>query len=303
MKYGHEQKIGRFSVVRSFESVDKKKVPILIHTFNRLQYLYLTLSSLERIIEKDDSIDIVIYDDGSTSSDMLSFLDGKDVEFDYSYDLEKKVLAREGVPMPSYMEGTHHVLKFNPSIKILRTYDNMRSKFKDKNGIITYASWKMAFDLYSEAPYIVTIEDDIIFTRYFKEIADKILLSDNESNSIGCIQTYKWNTAKMFSIRRNSMILSDGTSVSYSDSDGTGGQFMVIPSYMKDVLEARGYLRGDGTQYIPGENIDVDFHHFCQDHGYRVVVTDQSSIIHIGVHSTYKNANFNLVICKNILPL
>ena len=214
------------------------KIPIIVLSYNRIEYLYLTISTLLSFIDRD-RYSILIWDDCSTDKRIQEWFSGNNVSFSYDYKPLTNFLENIGRRNESYVLNKDYQL---PHIDkgLIEFHSNRENFFKGfpgnymKNGA---AAINFANEKYNDPEFIHIIENDVIVCKETFEISEKISL---EERNVGCVQTGRGVMTRLF--KSNRKMYSD---IEISDSDGSGSQQMCLNRKsllaMKNVLNKQSY--------------------------------------------------------------
>ena len=257
------------------------KIPIIILSYNRIDCLYLTISTLLSFIDKD-RYKILIWDDCSTDKRISKWLNGKNVSFSYDYSTLTNFLKRIGYKEKNIALKRDEYQLPNIDEGLIEFHINEENLFKGfpgnymKNGA---AAINFAKEKFNNSEFIHIIENDVIVCKETFELSEKISL---EETKIGCVQCGRSVSTRLF--KNNRKFYSD---IEISDSDGSGSQQMCLNK--KSILAMENLL--NKSSYNHG--FDWSIHHWLYENGFRVVnFTNKSLYLHIGMNTSFNNNKF-----------
>ena len=252
----------------------KSKIPIIVLSYNRIDCLYLTISTLLSFIDKD-RYNIVVWDNCSDDVRIKDWALGKRVEFKHDYGKLKNFLETIGCKQTFMSKNVFQMPLFDSEMLVFHSNEVNRTSKENGNADNVFSAIDWADKTFSNPDYIHVIENDVILCKECLEIAEKISLVET---NVGTVQCGRGVKTILFESNRKTF---DGYAI--SDSDGAAAQYNCLNRKSLEAMKESHVF----NSYVESKWFDCKLHHWLYKHGFRVVnFLDKSLYLHIGMTSS-----------------
>ena len=265
--------------------------PILIRSYNRLTNLYYTLNSLYSTILYNSEITIV--DDSSTDEKLLKF-------YNTNQQIQLQKLSENilnNTKIKTYIGDIPQLPDKINGIKDKINVHRFQKNYGDCQGLMK--TIKYGFQQYPNAPFIVIVEDDLLFNKNW--LTQLLIIYQNYKENLGIASVY--NTCKA---------LTKLTDL-YNTIQTTVGLTLLVTKQLYLYLKNNGYLDKSYLQHpvksvlqrekqklnirqkLEDYNCSGDTHlsWYCNDANLNIITTAVQFVQHFDIHNSVCNSDLN----------
>ena len=265
--------------------------PILIRSYNRLTNLYYTLNSIYSTILYNSEITIV--DDCSTDKKLLTF-------YNTNQQIQLSSISKQFLNNDKIKKYVGDIPQLPTKITGIKDKINVhcfQKNYGDCQGLIKII--KYGFQQYPNAPFIVIVEDDLLFNKNW--LTQLLIIYQNYKENLGIASVY--NTCNA---------LTKLTDL-YNTIKTTVGLTLLVTKQLYLYLKNNGYLDKSYLQHpvksvlqrekqklnirqkLEDYNCSGDTHlsWYCNDANLNIITTAVQFVQHFDIHNSVCNSDLN----------
>ena len=265
--------------------------PILIRSYNRLTNLYYTLNSLYSTILYNSEITIV--DDCSTDKKLLTF-------YNTNQQIQLSPISKQFLNNDKIKKYIGDIPQLPTKINGIKDKINVhcfQKNYGDCQGLMK--TIKYGFQQYPNAPFIVIVEDDLLFNKNW--LTQLLMIYQTYKENLGIASVYNTCNAltkltDLYNTIKNtvglSLLVTKQLYLYLKNNDYLDKSYLQHP--VKSVLQ-REKQKLNIRQKLEDYNCSGDTHlsWYCNDANLNIITTAVQFVQHFDIHNSVCNSDLN----------